>query len=651
MAKKTVKPGRDELVAVLRRSRHLFWFVGLFSIAVNLLMLTGPLYMMQVYDRVLGSRSEETLVALTVLVAFLYGMMGILDAVRGRVMRRVAARFQASLDERVFDAMVRRSSTSDDVTAQTGLGDLETIQRLIASPVVLSAFDIPFTPIFLAGIALFHPWLGILALSGGLVLVLIAILNQVMSQESVKKATLSSHLANQASEDVRKELEMVQAMGMRRAAYLRWQKLRTQSLADNIGAADTGGSFSTLTKTLRLFLQSAMLGLGAYLVLANQVTAGAIIASSVLMGRALAPVEQGIGQWANIQRARRAWNNLADLLAAVPPEETRLELPKPKGLLEVQNLTVMAPGEKAPQLKGINFTVRPGKAVGVIGPSGAGKTTLARALTGTWPPTMGTVRLDGAALAQYSPEALGHHIGYLPQRVQLFEGTIAENIARFDPNMSSEQVVSAASKAAAHDLIVKLPGGYDTRLPPNGGRLSGGQMQRIGLARALYGDPAVVILDEPNSNLDNEGSQALNHAIRQLKANGKTVFIMAHRPAAIQECDMLLMIDQGAMTAFGDKDEVLKKVVNNYNSIAAAKAAQTAAPQEAAPKSATKSIALVPAAARSAQAQADKSTEDKPVAAPQKPAPVQKQAIGSIRPAIRVQPAEQASKSSEGSDT
>lgn len=651
MAKKTVKPGRDELVAVLRRSRHLFWFVGLFSIAVNLLMLTGPLYMMQVYDRVLGSRSEETLVALTVLVAFLYGMMGILDAVRGRVMRRVAARFQASLDERVFDAMVRRSSTSDDVTAQTGLGDLETIQRLIASPVVLSAFDIPFTPIFLAGIALFHPWLGILALSGGLVLVLIAILNQVMSQESVKKATLSSHLANQASEDVRKESEMVQAMGMRRAAYLRWQKLRTQSLADNIGAADTGGSFSTLTKTLRLFLQSAMLGLGAYLVLANQVTAGAIIASSVLMGRALAPVEQGIGQWANIQRARRAWNNLADLLAAVPPEETRLELPKPKGLLEVQNLTVMAPGEKAPQLKGINFTVRPGKAVGVIGPSGAGKTTLARALTGTWPPTMGTVRLDGAALAQYSPEALGHHIGYLPQRVQLFEGTIAENIARFDPNMSSEQVVSAASKAAAHDLIVKLPGGYDTRLPPNGGRLSGGQMQRIGLARALYGDPAVVILDEPNSNLDNEGSQALNHAIRQLKANGKTVFIMAHRPAAIQECDMLLMIDQGAMTAFGDKDEVLKKVVNNYNSIAAAKAAQTAAPQEAAPKSATKSIALVPAAARSAQAQADKSTEDKPVAAPQKPAPVQKQAIGSIRPAIRVQPAEQASKSSEGSDT
>lgn len=319
--------------------------------------------------------------------------------------------------------------------------------------------------------------------------------------------------------------------------------------------------------------------------------------------------------------------------------------------MEVQNLTVMAPGEKAPQLKGINFTVRPGKAVGVIGPSGAGKTTLARALTGTWPPTMGTVRLDGAALAQYSPEALGHHIGYLPQRVQLFEGTIAENIARFDPNMSSEQVVSAASKAAAHDLIVKLPGGYDTRLPPNGGRLSGGQMQRIGLARALYGDPAVVILDEPNSNLDNEGSQALNHAIRQLKANGKTVFIMAHRPAAIQECDMLLMIDQGAMTAFGDKDEVLKKVVNNYNSIAAAKAAQTAAPQEAAPKSATKSIALVPAAARSAQAQADKSTEDKPVAAPQKPAPVQKQAIGSIRPAIRVQPAEQASKSSEGSDT
>lgn len=388
-----------------------------------------------------------------------------------------------------------------------------------------------------------------------------------------------------------------------------------------------------------MFLQSAMLGLGAYLVLGNEVTSGAIIASSVLMGRALAPVEQGIGQWASIQRARRSWNNLSELLAAVPPEADRLELPKPKGLLEVQSLAVMAPGEKAPQLKNVSFVAQPGQAIGVIGPSGSGKTTLARALTGTWRPAVGTVRLDGAALSQYSAEALGHHIGYLPQRVQLFEGTIAENIARLDPDLDSEKVVAAARKAAAHDLIVKLPDGYDTRLPPNGGRLSGGQMQRIGLARALYGDPSVVILDEPNSNLDNEGSLALNHAIRQLKAHGKTVFIMAHRPAAIQECEMLLVIDQGTMTAFGPKDEVLKKMVKNYGHIAAAKAAQTADPQETAPPqpgAAGKPVALAATAARPAAAQDE--------------APAKK-VIGKIQSAQRVQRIATSSENSEGSDT
>lgn len=554
-------------MAARRRNRGLFWFVGLFSLFVNLLMLTGPLYMMQVYDRVLGSRSEATLVALSLLVIFLYGMMGILDAVRGRVMRRAAARFQADLDERVFDAMLRRSAVKNDPVAQTGLADLESIQRLMGSPVLMAAFDLPFTPVFLAGIALFHPWLGLLALAGGLVLIAIAILNQYFSKDPMQKANSVAHQSQMMSEEIRTEAEMIQAMGMRKSAFSRWKAVRDESLENSLSAADTSGGFTTATKSIRLFLQSAMLGMGAYLVLQNQVSAGAIIAGSILLGRALAPIELGLGQWSNIQRARKGWANLEDLLENTPPEKERTALPKPKANLKVQALAVMAPGDTGALLRNVTFSVSPGQAIGVIGPSGSGKSTLAKALTGAWRAAAGTVRLDGAALNQYAPEVLGNHIGYLPQRVQLFDGTIAQNIARLAENPNPEQVVAAAKKAAAHDMIVRLPDGYDTRVRANGGRLSGGQIQRIGLARALYGEPVLVILDEPNSNLDNEGSMALNHAIKHMKSAGQSVLIMAHRPAAIQECDMLLVIDKGTMTAFGPKEKVLKEMVANHQEI------------------------------------------------------------------------------------
>ncbi len=559
--------GREELLAARRKNRALFWFVGLFSLFVNLMMLTGPLYMMQVYDRVLGSRSEATLVALSLLVLFLYTMMGILDAVRGQVLRRAAARFQSDLDERVFDAMVRRSAVKNDPVAQTGLSDLGAVQRLMGSPVLMAAFDLPFTPVFLAGIALFHPYLGLLALGGGLVLVGIAGLNQICSKDPVQKANAISHQAQLRSEEIRTEAEMIQAMGMRKAAFTRWKQIRDDALTAGVSAADTSGGFTTLTKSLRLFLQSAMLGMGAYLVLQNEVTAGAIIAGSILLGRALAPIELGLGQWASVQRARKGWQNLCELLESTPPEEDRTALPKPQAKLDVQALAVVAPGETTMQLRGVTFKVVPGQAVGVIGPSGSGKSTLAKALTGAWRAAAGAIRLDGAALNQYAPDVLGQHIGYLPQRVQLFEGTIAQNIARLSDNPDPEQVVAAAKKAAAHDMIVKLPDGYDTHVRANGGRLSGGQIQRIGLARALYGSPVIVILDEPNSNLDNEGSVALNHAIKQMKAEGCSVLIMAHRPAAIQECEMLLVIDQGVMTAFGPKDQVLKGMVANHKDI------------------------------------------------------------------------------------
>ncbi|NSY39509.1 type I secretion system permease/ATPase [Leisingera sp. ANG59] len=567
MNKIIYKNGYDELRAVRQQSRGLYWFTGVFSFFVNLLMLTGPLYMMQVYDRVLGSRSEATLLALSLLVVFLYGMMGLLDFARGRIMARVGARLQAALDKRVFDAMIQRSAVAQDPVAQTGLQDLESVQRLIASPVLTAAFDLPWTPVFLAGIALFHPWLGLLALAGGAVLVVIALFNQVFTRAPMQQANMTGHKANLMSEEIRNEAEMIQSMGMRGAAFSRWKQARNAALTDSVAANDTGGGFTTLTKTLRLFLQSAMLGLGAYLVLQGEVTPGAMIAGSILMGRALAPIELGLGQWALVQRAMKGWHSLAELLAKVPEEETRTALPKPKALLEVQGMAVVPPGSKTPLLRNVSFRVQPGQAIGVIGPSGSGKSTLARALTGVWPPAAGSVRLDGAALDQYAPDVLGGHIGYLPQRVQVFDGTIAQNIARLQPEPDAAKVVEAAQKAAAHEMILKLPEGYDTKVTATGGRLSGGQMQRVGLARALYADPVIVILDEPNSNLDNEGSIALNQAIKQIKAEGRSVLIMAHRPAAIQECDMLLVIDKGTQTAFGPKDKVLQEMVANHQNI------------------------------------------------------------------------------------
>lgn len=567
MTKGPAAPGREELIQARRQGRSLYWTVAIFSAFANLLMLTGPLYMLQVYDRVLGSRSVETLVALTLLVAFLYGVMGILDYSRGRIMARAGAKFQAALDRRVFDAMIRRSAVEEDPAAQTGLADLESVQRLISSPVLMAVFDMPWTPVFLAGIALFHPWLGMLALGGGAVLVIITILNQTFSRQPLVQANRSGHVATLLSEEIRTESEMIQSMGMRDAAFSRWKAARDLSLDQSLTASDVGGTFSSLTKTLRLFLQSAMLGLGAYLVLLGEVTAGAMIAASILLGRALAPIEMAIGQWPLVQRARKGWVSLEGLLESVPPEPARTELPRPKARLDVQSLTVVPPGDTRAQLRTLNFRVEPGQAIGVIGPSGAGKSTLARALTGAWRPAGGTVRLDGAALDQYAPDVLGRHIGYLPQRVQLFDGTIAQNISRLSPNPDAEQVVAAAKLAAAHEMIVELPDGYDTHVSGGGGRLSGGQMQRIGLARAMYGDPVIVILDEPNSNLDNDGSIALNQAIRTLKERGSSVLIMAHRPAAIQECDLLLVLDQGERAAFGPKDVVLKELVANHEEL------------------------------------------------------------------------------------
>jgi len=562
-----IDAGLRELRGVRRESRHLFWAAAIFSMFANILMLTGPLYMLQVYDRVLSSRSVATLLALSTIVAFLFLVMGVLDYTRARILARAGANFQSRLDRRVFDAVVRRSAVRPDELAATGLKDLESIQRLLGSNALVALFDLPWTPIFLAGISLFHPWLGVLALSGGAALVVLTVLNQLLSREPQIEASRNGVQSETLSEQLRTESEMLQAMGMRDAAFRRWQTAREATLTAQLHSSDVTGTFSSITKTFRLFLQSAMLGLGAYLVLQGELSAGAMIAGSILLGRALAPIEMAIGQWPLVQRASTGWRSLARLLSEVPPEAVRTALPRPLARLDVIQATVIPPGESTAALRLISFSVQPGQAVGVIGPSGAGKSTLARTLTGAWRVAGGKVRLDGAALDQYDPTELGRYIGYLPQRVQLFDGTIAENISRLRPDRDDAKVIAAARLADAHEMVLKLPDGYDTRVTASGGRLSGGQIQRIGLARAMYDDPVILVLDEANSNLDNEGSQALNRAIRTLKSRGCSVLIMAHRPSAIQECDTLLMLDNGTRVAFGPKNEVLRKMVSNHEEI------------------------------------------------------------------------------------
>ncbi|SDE70469.1 type I secretion system permease/ATPase [Limimaricola pyoseonensis] len=570
MKRDAATTGAAELRAARNRNAGLFWAVGIFSLIVNLLMLTGPLYMLNVYDRVLGSRSVATLVALTVLVVFLYAMMGLLDLVRGRVMSRVAARFQAALDERVFSAALRASSGGRArAEAATAQRDLESVQKLLASPALMASFDLPFAPVFFFGIFLFHPWLGLLGLGGAAILVALALSNQMMSRRLLEDSNSASFRSEQLGGQIRGDAEMIQALGMRGAAFGRWNTARRRSLESSIGATDTTGGFSSVIKAFRLLLQSAMLGLGAYLVLQGEMTAGAMIAGSILLGRALAPIEMIVNQWPLFQRAREGWGKLSELLGEVPPDAPRTNLPRPAARLACEQVTVLPPGESQAALRMVSFRVEPGQAVGVIGPSGAGKSTLARALIGLWRPAAGKIRLDGASLDQYDPDVLGSYIGYLPQQITLFDGTIKENIARMSLEPDDAEVVRAARAAAAHEMILKLPDGYDTQVSSKGGRLSGGQIQRIGLARALYGDPQVLVLDEPNSNLDNDGNAALNAAIRDAKARGKCVLIMAHRPAAIQECDLILMIENGGRRAFGPKEEVLREIVQNHREIAA----------------------------------------------------------------------------------
>ena len=541
--------GDREIRTALSESRRLFFSCGLFSVFVNLLMLTGPLFMLQVYDRVLSSRSEATLVTLGAIAAFLFLMMGVLDHARGRVLARAGARLQARLDSRVLRAILTRSaSPAERSRPATGLRDLESIQRFASSSGPFAFFDAPWTPVFLFALSVFHWMIGLLAVFSGCLLLLIALLNQkgtARLQEDLREASARS---GYFIDQMRAGGETVKGLGMQDAVVARSGALRNMVLDTTLDSSDRGGFYNVLSRTLRLFLQSLMLGLGAWLAILGEITPGVMIAASVLLGRALAPIDQAVGQWPLLQRTLAGYRSLAALLTETPPEIARTALPAPRALLEAQGLMVAAPGARYAAVRGAALRLEPGQAAGIAGASASGKSTFARALAGVWRPIGGSVRLDGAELEQYGAD-LGRHIGYLPQEVVLFDGTVAENIARLLPDADDAAIVEAAKRTGAHEMILGLPDGYDFQVSAGGAALSGGQRQRIALARAFFGSPVVVVMDEPDSNLDAEGTMALSRAVADHKKRGGAAVIVAHRHGAFAQCDTVYLMEGGRPVA------------------------------------------------------------------------------------------------------
>ncbi|MGJ5619515.1 type I secretion system permease/ATPase [Sulfitobacter sp. MF3-043] len=536
--------------------------IFIFSVFTNLLLLTGPLFMLQIYDRVLASRSEETLLALFLLVGMLYLFLGLLDYARGRVLVRFASRFQALLDERVFGAVLKSSGAGGQAGQKShGLRHLETVQKLLSSPAMLSIFDLPWAPLFIFAIFVFHPTLGWIAVAGALVLATFTMLNNRLTRTRAEEAQSTSLAAHGLADTASTHARLILAQGMDVSIRRRWQELRGRALTTAAKSSDWSGLFTASTKSFRLFLQSAILAAGALLTLRGELSAGAIVASSILMGRALAPIEQILGHWQIIQRAIASWRLLAELLNDHPVEPDKLVLGRPIASLSARGITVHPPLSRAATLKQVSFDLGPGQILGIVGKSGAGKSTLAEMIVGLQRPTAGELRIGGAATRQFRQRDLASYIGYLPQNVTLFDGTVAENIARMEVEPDSDKVIAAAKKANAHDFILALPDGYQTRISYIEGRISGGQRQRIALARALYNDPVLLILDEPNSSLDAEGSLALNQAMREFRDDNRAVVIMTHRPQALSTCDRLIVLDEGRIIAAGPRDDILKKLL------------------------------------------------------------------------------------------
>lgn len=600
---------KNEIEQALLAFKSTFWTVGVFSAITNLLMLVPSLYMLQVYDRVLASRNEMTLLMLTVLMLGAYVLMSGLELVRSFVLVRVGAKFDLMLNKRVYTAAFEQNLKSAGGNAGQALSDLTNLRQFLTGNGLFAFFDAPWFPIYLFVIFVFDIWLGLFAMIGSFLLIALAFINERVTKAPLSEANSMAIASTTMATNNLRNAEVIESMGMLPNLITRWFKTHNKFLVLQAEASEKAAKIAAVTKFVQVSLQSLVLGFGALLVLENQITAGMMIAASILVGRTLAPVQQVIGVWKSWASTRSAYERLAKLLEANPARESGMQLPKPLGALTVEGVSAAPPNAKSAVIKGLSFAISPGDVLGVIGPSGSGKSTLARLLVGVWPAQLGKVRLDGADIYQWNKGELGPHLGYLPQDIELFAGTVSENIARFG-EVDPEMVVLAAKRAGVHDMILHMPDGYDTRLGDGGAGLSGGQKQRIGLARAMYGDPSLIVLDEPNSNLDDIGEQALVQAILDLRQRGKTIVMITHRTTVLGATTKLLLLRDGTPQAFGPTNEVMaalqeanKKAMLAQQQAAAAQqqaaqhqqaAAQQAAAQQAAAQARAQAMAAPP---------------------------------------------------------
>ncbi|MGI9405434.1 MAG: type I secretion system permease/ATPase, partial [Hyphomicrobiaceae bacterium] len=545
------------LSTAMQAGRGALLVTALFSFVINMLMLAGPLYMLQVYDRVLPSGNIDTLLALSIFLAGLFVVLGLLELVRSRLLSRIGARFEFEAAPALYSAILRSRLTRETQGSGRDITELTSLRDFISSNSLITLFDLPWLPVYLGILFLLHPWLAVLALFGAILLFVFAFANARATTELVAEAAGIQRLGERLSTSNQRNVEAITAMGMSSRMRDRWWRVHTRAFISRSEATDRSAAYTALSKTFRLALQSAALGIAAALVIRNEMTAGGMIAGTIILGRALAPVDQAISHWRGFVAARGSYGRISRLLRANPEPIERLNHGAAHEQFEVKQLYAGPPQLKFPVLQGIRFTLSAGDALAVIGPSASGKSTLARALTGVWPLRSGSVRLDGVPMNQWNGDELGDQIGYLPQDVELFDGTIAENISRFRPNAPSDLIVAAANAADVHDLVLSLADGYETEIGEGGCRLSAGQCQRIGLARAIYGNPFLVVLDEPNASLDYAGELALTSAVRGVRQAGGIVIIAAHRPSALVATNLVLVLEEGRQRAFGPRDDVL----------------------------------------------------------------------------------------------
>jgi len=545
----------SDLQKALDACRGSFLAAGFFSLFVNLLLLLPAIYMLQIYDRVLTSGSQATLAMLTLIAVFLFIVMGGLEWVRSQIMVVAGTRLDRLLAPRVFDSVFTQSlATGGKISSAQPLGDLLQLRQFLTGPGLFAFFDAPWLPIYVIVMFLFHPLFGIAAIVAAVALLSLTVWNELSTRDDLKEANRHSMEASNQTQRNLRNAEVIEAMGMLPRVRERWQHKQESMLSLQARASRRGGLITSLSRTFRITVQTLVLGLGAYLAIRREITPGMVIAGSILLGRALAPLDQLVGTWRGFIGARDAYHRLDELLKSSPERESPMPLPAPAGELALDKLVVVPPGAPAPVIKNVSLAIEPGTMLAVIGPSAAGKSTLARAMLGIYKPYSGSVRLDGAELDQWERTALGRHVGYLPQDVELLDGTVSENIARFG-EVDPQQVVNAAQAAGVHEMILRLPDGYDT--PLVGNVISAGQRQRIGIARALYGDPRLIVLDEPNSNLDQDGDAALMKTLTELRQRGRTVVVITHRSNVLAIADKILLLGEGQIAVYGDRDKVM----------------------------------------------------------------------------------------------